>query len=156
MDSFAGVSFRHLSMLAQIKSSDKDVWGSLERSGHIEGEPSIQLRERLARMRSWIDGPHFPDESKVEIRVELPIDEKKDLDSKSVNFLSELSARLSKCDWDEDSIVKSIKDSCESSEIPTRDGFKLLYWVLIGKNDGPKASSLIYEIGRTKLLRLLK
>ena len=77
MDSFAGVSFRHLSMLAQIKSSDRDVWESLERSGHMTGEPSSQLMERLARMRSWIDGPHFPDESRLEIRVELPIEEKK-------------------------------------------------------------------------------
>ena len=156
MDSFAGVSFRHLSMLAQIKSSDQDVWRSLERSGHMEGEPSIQLIERLARMRSWINGPHFPDESKVEIRVELPIEEKKSLDSKSVNFLSELSARFSKCYWDEDSIVQSIKESCESSEMNTRDGFKLLYWALIGKSNGPKASSLIYEIGRSNVLRILE
>ena len=143
-------------MLAQIKSSDRDVWESLERSGHMTGEPSSQLMERLARMRSWIDGPHFPDESRLEIRVELPIEEKKGLDSKSVNFLSDLSGRLAKCDWDEDSIVKSIKDSCESSEITNRDGFKLIYWVLIGKSSGPKASSLIYEIGRINVLGLLE
>ena len=57
IDSVGGVSFRHLSMLAQIKSSDGDVWSSLNRSGHIEGDPSDSLRVRLARMRSWIGGP---------------------------------------------------------------------------------------------------
>ena len=30
-DSWAGVSFRHLALLAQIKSEDSDVWESLEK-----------------------------------------------------------------------------------------------------------------------------
>ena len=51
-DSIAGVSFRHLSMLAQIKSSDDDVWESLRKSGHLEGDPEDSLTSRLRRMRN--------------------------------------------------------------------------------------------------------
>ena len=58
-DSIAGVSFRHLAMLAQIKSSDDDVWVSLRRSGHLEGDPGAPLAGRLRRMRNWVDGPHL-------------------------------------------------------------------------------------------------
>ena len=41
LESFAGVSFRHLAMLAQIKSSDEEVWQSLRKSNHISGDPII-------------------------------------------------------------------------------------------------------------------
>ena len=59
-DSIAGVSFRHLSMLAQIKSSDEEVWESLRgNSGHLSGNPSDSLVVRLTKMRNWIGGSHF-------------------------------------------------------------------------------------------------
>ena len=56
-------------MLAQIKSSDEDVWSSLNRSGHIEGDPSDSLRVRLARMRMDRGAP-LPEDAKLEIRSE--------------------------------------------------------------------------------------
>ena len=67
-NSWAGVSFRHLALLAQIKSEDSDVWESLRKSGHLEKTPTTALEERLERMRSWINGPHFPEDSKIEIQ----------------------------------------------------------------------------------------
>ena len=45
------VPFRHLSMLAQIRSADNEIWSSLSRSGHIKGEPDGALRTRLKKMR---------------------------------------------------------------------------------------------------------
>ncbi|MBU89318.1 MAG: lysine--tRNA ligase, partial [Euryarchaeota archaeon] len=41
--STAGVSFRHLAMLAQIKSNDKDIWNSLERLHHTFVETNIRI-----------------------------------------------------------------------------------------------------------------
>ena len=43
-DSWAGVSFRHLALLAQIKNNDEDVWKSLQKSGHIQDEPTMILQ----------------------------------------------------------------------------------------------------------------
>ena len=51
VDSLAGVTFRHLAMLAQIKTSDNDVWNSLRNSGHLSDEPNSALQNRLERMR---------------------------------------------------------------------------------------------------------
>ena len=46
-------------MLAQIKSSDEEVWESLRNSGHLCGNPSNSLVVRLTKMRNWIGGNHF-------------------------------------------------------------------------------------------------
>ena len=60
------VSFRHLALLAQTKPSNDAIWQSLISSGAIT-EPTIQLQDRLARMRYWISSEHFPEEMKIKI-----------------------------------------------------------------------------------------
>ena len=48
------VSFRHLAMLAQVKS-DEEIFNSLGQ----------KVSDRLMRMRNWIKGPHFPEELRI-------------------------------------------------------------------------------------------
>ena len=155
IDSVGGVSFRHLSMLAQIKSSDEDVWESLNRSGHIQGEPGESLMVRLSRMRTWIDGPHFPEDAKIEIKMELGDEARERLDSESKQFLSALSPLLSECEWADEQINEAIASACESSGIERRKGYSTIYWALIGRSHGPKASSLLFELDRNAVLSLL-
>ncbi|MED6346316.1 MAG: lysine--tRNA ligase [Candidatus Thermoplasmatota archaeon] len=155
LESVGGVSFRHLSMLAQIKSSDEDVWESLNRSGHIEGEPGESLMVRLSRMRTWIDGPHFPEDAKIEIKMELGDETRERLDSESKQFLSALSPLLSECEWTDEQINEAIASACESSGIERRKGYSTIYWALIGRSHGPKASSLLFELDRNAVLSLL-
>ncbi|MDP6871522.1 MAG: lysine--tRNA ligase [Candidatus Thalassarchaeaceae archaeon] len=156
LESVGGVSFRHLSMLAQIKSSDEDVWESLNRSGHIQGEPGKSLMVRLSRMRTWIDGPHFPEDAKIEINIELGDEARKKLDSESKHFLSALSSILSECEWGDSEINESIAKACEAVGIERREGYSAIYWVLIGRGHGPKASSLLFELDRGMVLSLLE
>ena len=155
LESVGGVSFRHLSMLAQIKSSDEDVWESLNRSGHIQGEPGESLMVRLSRMRTWIDGPHFPEDAKIEIKMELGDETRERLDSESKQFLSVLSPLLSECEWADEQINEAIASACESSGIERRKGYSTIYWALIGRSHGPKASSLLFELDRNAVLSLL-
>ena len=155
LESVGGVSFRHLSMLAQIKSSDEDVWESLNRSGHIQGEPGESLMVRLSRMRTWIDGPHFPEDAKIEIKMELGDETRERLDSESKQFLSALSPLLSECEWTDEQINEAIASACESSGIERRKGYSTIYWALIGRSHGPKASSLLFELDRNAVLSLL-
>ena len=153
-DSIGGVSFRHLSMLAQIKSSDEDVWASLNRSGHIQGEPSNSLVVRLTRMRTWIDGPHFPEDAKIEVKMSLSDEAMEMLDSESRQFISALSSLLSECEWDDGEINMAIANACESAGIERRKGYSSLYWALLGRSHGPKASSLIFELEKGEVLSL--
>ena len=67
-DSIGGVSFRHLAMLAQIKSDDDDVWKALQVSRHLEGNPSDAMVNRLNLMRNWISSEHFPEDFRLRIQ----------------------------------------------------------------------------------------
>ena len=154
-DSVGGVSFRHLSMLAQIKSSDGDVWSSLNRSGHIEGDPSDSLRVRLARMRSWIGGPHFPEDAKLEIRSEIGDDVRAKIGRDGIAFLRILSGLLSECEWTDAGIGESISEACDSTGVSRKEGFASIYWAVIGRRHGPKASSLLFEMERGDIVSLL-
>jgi len=153
-DSIAGVSFRHLSMLAQIKSGDEDVWESLRKSGHLEGEPGASLAGRLHRMRNWIDGPHFPDEAKVEVRTSISEEARANLSDEQVGFLSTLGAALSECNWKESEISSCIKSAASDAGVGGRDAYVALYWTILGKSHGPKASSLIAEMDSDSVLSL--
>tara|TARA_B100000965_G_scaffold7864_2_gene6087 strand:+ start:2966 stop:4540 length:1575 start_codon:yes stop_codon:yes gene_type:complete len=155
IDSVGGVSFRHLSMLAQIKSSDGDVWSSLNRSGHIQGDPSDSLRMRLTRMRSWIEGPHFPEDAKLEIRSEIGDEARTEIGGDGIAFLGRLSELLSECDWTDAGIGESISEACDSTGVSRKDGFASIYWAIIGRRHGPKASSLLFEMDRGEIVSLL-
>ena len=153
-DSVAGVSFRHLSMLAQIKSSDEDVWGSLRKSGHLEGEPGDSLFGRLRRMRNWVDGPHFPDAAKVEIRTSISDKARENLTEEQVGFLSALAVALADCNWNESEISSCIKSAVSETGVGGRDAYVALYWAILGKSHGPRASSLIAEMDSVSVLSI--
>ena len=154
-DSFAGVSFRHLSMLAQIKSSDEEVWESLRNSGHLSGNPSDSLLVRLTKMRNWIGGSHFPEDARIIIQSVIGDRFRENTSEEQKIFLRRLSKYLEDCEWNQDSIREMIRECTSICEIVPRDGFSALYWALLGRGDGPRASALISEMERRTLIGLL-
>ena len=154
-DSIGGVSFRHLSMLAQIKSSDDDVWASLKRSGHLEGSASEALTNRLTRMRAWVEGTHFPEDARVSIRAQVDDDVRGNLDEGARALLSGLADSLVDCEWSDNAIGECIRVASDVVGIGRREAYVALYWVLLGRSHGPKASSIIAEMTRDEILSLL-
>ena len=130
-DSIAGVSFRHLAMLAQIKSGDEDVWGSLRKSGHLEGDPGESLAGRLRRMRNWVDGPHFPDAARVEVQTSVSEEQRANLTAEHRQFLSSLGDSLGDCEWTEEAIGDCIRSVAAEIGIPGRDSYVALYWICL-------------------------
>ncbi len=153
--SVAGVSFRHLAMLAQIKSSDDDVWDSLRKSGHLEGGAGVSLTGRLRRMRNWVEGPHFPDTARVEVRSEISDELRANLTDEHRQFLSALVNSLEDCEWTEKAIGDCIRSVASGIGIDGREAYVALYWIILGKNHGPKASSLMAEMESEHLLSLI-
>ena len=153
-ESVGGVTFRHLSMLAQIKSSDEDVWSSLNRSGHIKGEPGSALKIRLSRMRAWINGPHFPEESRIDIRSVISDESRSAMGKSGVMFLTNLSSFLSDCEWSEEGISTAISQACEYTEIQRKEGYSAIYLALIDRTHGPKVSALLFEMKRSTVISL--
>ena len=154
-DSIAGVSFRHLSMLAQIKSDDDEVWSSLKRTGHLEGEANEALRQRLSRMRNWIEGPHFPQDSRITVRNPSEDRGPSNLEEGQMDFLNSLVGGLRECQWDEGSIEVTIRAAASESLAPLKECYSSLYLSIIGKDRGPKIASIIAEIGRDDVIELI-
>ena len=154
-DSIAGVSFRHLAMLSQVKSADADVWGSLQRSGHLEGEPREALVGRLARMRTWVDGPHFPEVARIIIQTEVSNEARASLSDEHRSFLSVLAGALANCEWGDEAINKCIRETSDEVGIGRHESYVALYWVLLGRDYGPRVASIGAEMDRDDFLALI-
>ena len=142
-------------MLAQIKSSDDDVWESLRKSGHLEGDPGDSLVGRLRRMRNWIGGQHFPPDAKIEIRSSISEEARDNLTEEQFRFLSALGAEFGDCEWSEGEIGSCIRSVATETGVGGRNAYVALYWAILGKNHGPKASSLIAEMDSASVMSLI-
>ena len=109
VDSLAGVTFRHLAMLAQIKTSDNDVWNSLRNSGHLSGEPNSALQNRLERMRNWIGSIHFPEDARINIQEEIDENVRAQLSPKQIKFPQRLAVELRDSEWSDEAIGNTIR-----------------------------------------------
>jgi len=154
--SLGGVSFRHLSLLAQIKNRDEDVWTSLRKSNHIRIGPNKILIERLSRMRNWIDGPHFPEKSKIIIHRVACDEAIEFIDEQKKSFLTELKSKLNDCEWSENGINNLIRMISKNSNIITKDCYVALYWLILGKNNGPRIASIMSELDKDKVILLIE
>tara|TARA_B100000609_G_scaffold58606_1_gene45815 strand:- start:26942 stop:27730 length:789 start_codon:yes stop_codon:yes gene_type:complete len=154
VDSLAGVTFRHLAMLAQIKTSDDDVWNSLRNSGHLSGEPNSALQNRLERMRNWIGSIHFPEDARIHIQEVIDENSRAQLSPEQLSFLEKLAVELRDSEWSDEAIGNTIRMTSANSGVSGREAYIALYWAMLGRSHGPKASALIFEIGKSAAIEL--
>ena len=152
--SIAGVSFRHLAMLAQIKSNDEDIWDSLNKSQHIDGRPNDALLGRLSRMRNWINSVHFPEDARINIQEKMEHTTKEKLTRKQMLFLVNLSKKFENCVWSEKEINEKIRESTNEEEISPREGYIALYMLILGTEFGPRIASIITELGHASIMKI--
>ena len=118
-------------------------------------EPGESLTGRLGRMRNWVDGPHFPDAARVEVRSTVSDEARANLTGEQVAFLSALGESLKDCEWTDKAIGDCIRSVAADAGIAGREAYVALYWTVLGKNHGPKASSLMAEMECERLLSLI-
>jgi len=70
-------------------------------------------------------------------------------------FLSTLGNSLKDCEWNERAIGDCIRSVAAGVGIGGREAYVALYWMILGKNHGPKASSLMAEMESGHLLSLI-
>ena len=59
-------------MLAQIRANDSDVFNALEKSGYIKStKQNEKLKEKLSKIRCWIESEHFPNDLKININQSI-------------------------------------------------------------------------------------
>lgn len=152
------VSFRHLSLIAQIRGNDSDIWASLSRSKLIDDaeNPPEVLQQRLRLMRNWIASPHFPEGFRIQIQSEITADARNNIETSDSEYLTALHDALSECKWRAPEINDQICNLAKERDIKLRDAFRLLYWIVLGQDYGPKLASILEEINQERLLSQLK
>ncbi len=110
---------------------------------------------RMRRMRNWVEGPHFPNAARVEVQTSVSAEAHANLGDEHKSFLSALASALVDCEWTDVAIADSIRTTIEEEGIGGRDAYVALYWAILGKHHGPKASSLMAEMESEHLLSLI-
>ena len=114
--------------------------------------PSSVLIDRLEKMRTWINSPHFPDEMRIKIIDEIPLELLGELSDDDVLVLSNLTRMLDDCKWDVDAIATCIVESAKPSK--SRHELRiLLLTCLMGTKKGPKLAPIIAELDKPKVIR---
>ena len=157
-------SFRHLSMLAQIRSNDESVWESMRMYGMIDGEPSENLVLRLHRMRKWIASEHFPEGYRIAIQTSITDDAKqailirKDItmDTRIRDYYAALVETYETCKWEYQTLQDAICDYAREYGLDLSEAFKMLYLVHLGQDYGPKLATLLPEIPREHAISALR
>ncbi len=145
------VTFRHLAMLAQTKSKDDDVWGSLGLKGNV----SQSMIDRLERMRTWVQSRHFPDELRITILKEPDSDAVRLLDEENRAILPTLVEAFGACDWNASSIQSTISSTAKSMDMSPRHAYRALYLCIMGTERGPRLPTILAELDQTAIVNLL-
>ena len=151
----SSISFSHLSLVAQMKQDDAEVWKSLQRSHGIDAQnPNAVLVDRLMRMRNWISGSHFPESSRIVVN-DAPEQEWLDsLEDKELEFIKSLHTNLPS-EFNEDSTRNWVSQACSDSELAARDAYRVLYRLIISKDRGPRIASLLATMDSEQITTLL-
>jgi lysyl-tRNA synthetase class I len=107
-------------------------------------------------MRNWINGPHFPEDSRIDIQEKISKNAKENINGQQIDFLLYLKNILMSCEWNEDGINNGIRESAKEVDIKIKDAFIALYWLLVGKNNGPRIVSIISELERSEVIDLFE
>jgi len=146
----SNVSFRHLALLAQTKSNDEQVWQSL--GLNVDNPPSNILVNRLRKMRTWINSPHFPDEMRITVIDYVPTDMFEQISQDEIMVLENLTNMLANCQWDKDMIANCIVEAAKSIEKSPRISYTVSYICLMGSSKGPKLAPVMAELSKQDVI----
>ena len=151
------VPFRHLSMLAQIRANDSDVFNALEKSGYIKStKQKEKLKEKLSKIRCWIESEHFPTDLKININQSIDKNSLSDFDFKYEVYLLEILQKIEGIiDWNYENISIAITEPAKELDLSLKDIFQLLYTIFLGKKSGPKLARLLQELDKDLVCKLI-
>ena len=155
-DSFetSNVTFRHLSLLAQTKTSDELIWKSLGYDG--KNQPSESLIDRLEKMKLWIKSKHLPDEMRISI-IDVPDPATfVEFSNEEVKVLSAMKKELSSCEWNVDDIGNAIPNSARTNGLSPKIAYNVAYMALMGREKGPRLAPILVEIEQHRVVKIIE
>ncbi|MEE3326805.1 MAG: lysine--tRNA ligase [Myxococcota bacterium] len=147
--------FRGLSMLLQAYDGDVDrVIAYYEKSGDIETQRDADAcRERAACCWNWTL-TYAPEEFRFQIRQESA---RRELTDDQRLALDRLVAVLrAEPDISETNLIPHMQGLCEGTELTLKTFCPLVYELLLGRDRGPKLTTLLTTLGGEKAVSLLE
>lgn len=105
-----------------------------------------KLDRRIVAAKYWLDNL-APDEDKFQLQDELPEDAN-ELDIIQKGFLRIYSEQIEKTEWNETKLQTAVFDAARLTPMNPKLAFAAIYKVLLNRDQGPKAGSLIAYIDK--------
>ena len=148
------LSFGHAAMVAQVFSDEKDIIGSLEKTGQYHKEEHNQIMQRIKEARAW-SGLYAPEEARYVLQQDVPDGVKSKLSQPQVKALRALAERLKSQKWDEKGLYNECYTVAKEAGLQPPEFFKAAYTVLLNKERGPKLAPFLLALG-DRAVRLLE
>ncbi len=157
------VPFRHLCNIAQIndgniKSTLEFLKKQAENEGKLENFESSKDKIEIRTICAWNWVTTFaPEDFQFRLRntSDEPIEDINDREREAIRrFSRAIEKRFD--NLNEKELGELIYTIAEETELQPKDLFKAMYLVLIGKDKGPRLASFILNIGKEKVLEILK
>lgn len=142
------IPYRHLVSVAQMAGTFEDVLKILGRTtdlSEVSGEDMKRLKRRVECVRYWLNG-FAPDSEKFSVYPTIPPGTELTMGDRA--FFQKLVERMNDANWNAETISQIISDTGKESAIGLKEGFKVIYRVLIGKNAGPRLGPFLASMDR--------
>ena len=151
----AQISFDYAALVSQLVPKEKMLEKAIElfkSTGHLKKvEDENRIKEILSMAKNWAER-YGGETYKIKILEKAP---KEELSEKQKQALKILANDL-KNDLTEEELYKRFFEIKKEIEIDSKDFFKAIYLVLLGKPWGPRLAPFILIIGREKVRKLLE
>lgn len=112
------------------------------------------ITNKINFAKNWVE-KFAPDDMKISF-LENTDEAEKGLSKEAISALIDISKLLEKKDWTEDTLQKEIFTIIKSKNQKPGDVFSAAYKCLIGKEKGPRLSSLILALGSERVSKRFK
>ncbi len=149
------LSYSHAAMVAQLFKDEDRLVEALKRTGHFEEKLKDLILERVAQARRWVR-KYAPAEQRIEIKRIPEKNVLKRLSEKTKNALIELGEALTTDQKkSEEELIALFREIAEKNGMQTSELFKAFYLCVLGRERGPRATTLILSLGTKKIGEVL-
>lgn len=137
--------FRNITKLVQMPSVDLETHFAEEKGSALTSQEKNILRERIDYAKLWLK--HYaPAEEVFTIAQSIP-EMARTLSEQQKKYIYDLSALLHSSQFnDAEKLQFALYELAKKHAIKSVDSFKAIYQVFLGKNYGPKAGWLLFDL----------
>lgn len=143
------INYRHLVTLSQIASDADGVEAILRRSGELEGDLTVEDKERLAtrvdHVGHWLQG-YAPDNVRFQVQSSLPASFSPSAEDRE--YLRMLLEELPKVEWTGKDIHDAAYEALTKQGRKPGEAFATIYQAILGQGRGPRAGFFLASMDR--------